>query len=256
MLLPQVEATPSGGVIPPIFTHRSGYWYDSWGVKRDDAESQNGYLPLLYSETVGVNRELAYSIGESFRNRYSDRNAMAEAILKYVQKWTVYGYDGDNVVMGGVHQEEWAWNADEMAHSIDQNLGVVAVGDCEDLAFLSATIYTGAGYETAIVDAVDHVALLIWLPGYSNADKYWELSDDSRGAGWIWVEATGSENPLGWTPSDFFDGDWSAYTYNNGVYEQRQPVQSDFGFGTTDDMDMILMIVFILFIVLSRILRR
>ena len=63
-------------------------------------------------------------------------------------------------------------------------------------------MYFAAGYNVTIVDAVDHVALLIWLPEFPNANIYWDVGD-GRGAGWIWVEATGDRNPLGWTPDDY-----------------------------------------------------
>jgi hypothetical protein len=253
--VPQARAIPSGGVLPPKFTHKSGFWYDEWGLTRDYAEGSDGYIPGLQSETIGVNKELAYSIGERFGSSYSDRNAMAAAILKYVQTWTEYGYDSDNVVMGRVAQDEWAWNADEMAHNIDERSGAVAVGDCEDLAFLCATIYDGAGIETAIVDAPEHVALLIWLPDFQNANQYWSLPEDGRGAGWIWVEATGSKNPVGWTPSDFFDGDWTAYTLVDGVYHPQQPVQSESSSGF-DNLDLLIAIGFLLLIIISRVFRR
>ena len=254
--VPQVRGIPSGGVMPPTFTHRSGFWYDEWGLTRDYPEGRDGYIPGLESETIGVNKELAYSIGERFRDTYSDRNAMAAAILRYVQTWTQYGYDDENVVMGGVAQEEWAWNADEMAHNIDESSGAVAVGDCEDLAFLCATVYNGSGFETAIIDAPEHVALLIWLPDFQNANQYWELPEDGRGAGWIWVESTGSKNPLGWTPSDFFDGDWTAYTLVDGVYYSQQPIQSGSSLFGSDDIDLLLLIGFIVLIILSKIFRR
>ena len=68
----------------------------------------------------------------------------------------------------GVAQDEWAWNADEMAHAFNPTTGVTAIGDCEDMAFLCGTIYVGAGFDAAIVDAPDHVALLIWLPEFCN----------------------------------------------------------------------------------------
>ena len=64
----------------------------------------------------------------------------AEAILNYVQTWTDYGYDEDNVFRNGEAQIEWAWNADEMAHMFDETTFSVAIGDCEDMAFLCATI--------------------------------------------------------------------------------------------------------------------
>ena len=254
-LVPLVGAIPSGGRIPPSFTHRGGYWYDDWGLTRDEAEGDSGYLPGLFSETTGSNAELAYSVGEGFRGGYPDNNSMASAILGYVQRWTTYGYDEDNVVMGGVAQGEWAWNADEMAHSMDENLGLVAVGDCEDLAFLSATIYAGAGYETAIVDTTDHVALLVWLPDYPNANVYWDLSGDDRGAGWVWVEATGSENPVGWTPSEYFDGIWSAYVYDGGTYHEYEPLESVAGSGSID-LDLVFVVAFLLLIIIFRIFRR
>jgi hypothetical protein len=41
------------------------------------------------------------------------------------------------------------------------------------------------------------------------ADILWRAR--ARGAGWIRVEATGSSNPLGWTPPDFENGGWTVY---------------------------------------------
>lgn len=108
VLVPNVRAIPSDGIIPPSFTYRSGYWYDAWGITRDDAKGSDGYIPRLYSETTGINSELAFSIGEGFRSQNSDNNTMEAAILKYIQTWTKHGYDSDNVVMGGIPQEEWA----------------------------------------------------------------------------------------------------------------------------------------------------
>jgi hypothetical protein len=200
------EAFPSSD-----FTQKNGEWYDSWGIDRNAYDGLHGFLPNLAYETLGTNKELAYAIGESFKENYASTNSRAEAILRYVQTWTEYGYDSDNVVKGGVPQDEWAWNADEMAHKFDTSTGVKAVGDCEDMAFLCATIYTGAGIDAAVVDAPEHVACLIWLPDYPNADNYWNLPNDNRNEGWIWVEATGIDNPLGWTPPDFTDGNWNAY---------------------------------------------
>jgi hypothetical protein len=211
------------------FTKEGEDWYDSWGIDRNWYSGPHGYLPDLASETLNENKELAYSIGEWFNDTYESKTARAEAILKYVQTWTEYGYDSDNVIRDGVAQEEWAWNADEMAHSFNETTGVKAIGDCEDLAFLCGTIYMGAGFDAAVVDAPDHVALLIWLPEYSNADNYWDIPDDGRGAGWIWVESTGSTNPLGWTPSDFDDGDWTAYPLGQlePVAEESEPIPMD-----------------------------
>ena len=65
--------------------------------------------------------------------------------------------------MNGEAQEEWAWNVDEMAHMLNETTNKIAVGDCEDLAFLCATMYMAAGIDAAMVLAPQHVALLIWL---------------------------------------------------------------------------------------------
>ncbi len=211
------------------YTQKSGYWYDDWDINRNNYSGRNGYLPNLAYETLGDNKDLAFRIGESFLNRYVSKTERATAILNYVQTWTEYGYDEENVFMNGEPQDEWAWNADETAYRFNENTGVVAIGDCEDLAFLCATIYTGAGIEAAIVDAPGHVALLIWLPEYANADSYWDIPDDNRGSGWIWVEATGGSNPLGWTPPDYDDGNWSAYPIGNIEPIGDEPVsQTDF----------------------------
>ena len=213
------------------FTLQDGDWYDNWGIDRNYYGGSHGYLPSLASETLGENKELAYSIGEWFQSNYPSKTERAVAVLKYVQKWTEYGYDSDNVVRDGVPQDEWAWNADEMAHAFNETTGAIAIGDCEDMAFLCGTIYVGAGFDAAIVDATDHVALLIWLPEFSNANSYWDIPNDDRDSGWIWVEATGSSNPLGWTPPDFEDGGWTAYPIGSLEFvaepEPSQPLSTD-----------------------------
>jgi len=248
--LPIAEAFPSGNTNPPTFTYKEGEWYDSWGVPRTWTYGGNGFIPILSSETLGANKDLAFTIGERFRHTYSNNITMADAILAYVQRWTEYGYDEDNVYMNKVYQEEWAWNADEMAQAFNENQGIIAIGDCEDMAFLCLTIYSAAGIETAIIDAPQHCALLIWMPEYPNANIYWELSDDDRGPGWIWVEATGEENPVGWTPSDYNDGYWTAYTLENGVYKEQHPTQD---YSEDDYWGTLLEIISIIIIIIMRI---
>ncbi len=210
------------------FTLEDGDWYDNWGIDRNNYAGPHGFLPALATETLKENKELAYSIGEQFQIEYPVKTERAVAILKYIQRWTEYGYDSENVVRNDVPQEEWAWNADEMAHSFNENTGETAVGDCEDMAFLGGTMYVGAGFDAAIVDAPEHAALLIWLPEFSNANSYWDLPNDDRDAGWIWVEATGSSNPLGWTPPDFENGEWTAYAIGNlDFVAEPEPTESD-----------------------------
>ena len=228
----EASSFPSGGTWPPTFTRGiDGDWYDSWGFNRNYYGGEHGYMPNLAYETLGVNKELAYNLGAAFRADYPSKTQRAVEILKYIQRWTDYGFDKDNVVMGGSAQEEWAWNADEMAHRFSTATNTIAIGDCEDMAFLGATLYTAAGFDAALVDAPKHVALLIWLPEYANANYYWDIPDDDRKAGWIWVEATGERNPLGWTPPDFADGEWTAYPFGLMIssvgYTPQRPEEED-----------------------------
>ena len=238
----------ASGLPASSFSLQDGDWYDTWGIDRNYYGGPHGYLPSLAYETLGENKELAYSIGEWFQENYPSKTERAVAILRYVQKWTEYGYDSDNVIRDGVAQDEWAWNADEMAHAFNESTGVKAVGDCEDMAFLCATIYMGAGFDAAIVDATDHCALLIWLPEFTNANDYWDIPNDGRDAGWIWVEASGSSNPLGWTPPDFENGGWTAYPLGSQqLVPQPEPSQPD-----SSDVDILSIIVaIILSIILS-----
>ena len=203
-------------------------YYDDWGIYRTYYTGPNGFLPNLADETLGQYKGAAYELGLGFQESYPSRTERAVSILKYVQRWTQYGWDEDNVIVEGYSQPEWAWNADEMKDALNEATGVKAIGDCEDMAFLCGTIYVGAGIEVAIVDAPEHCALVIWLPEYSNADKYWDLPNDGREAGWIWVEATGDSNPLGWTPPDFEDGGWTAYPIGDlNFLPEPQPYTSD-----------------------------
>ncbi len=206
-----VMALPSGGY-PPTFKYRNGLWYDDWNITRNAWYGEDGYLPQMANESLGTNKELAYGLGQDFRSTYPEKVERAEEILKFVQKWMKYGHDEDYVTMGGEPQREWAWNADEMAHKIKeaQNSYSIARGDCEDFSFLCGIIYLGAGFEVALVSPEGHVALLIWLPEYPDANVYWDIGD-GKGYGWIWVEATGDKNRLGWTPPEFGDGRFDVY---------------------------------------------
>jgi hypothetical protein len=195
---------------PSAFIHQNGFWYDAWDYTRDYALGVAGFMPNLAYEVLGEWQDRAFDWGKEFIEFYPDTVTRAEAILSFVQQWTEYGYDEDNVQMGGSAQIEWAWNADDMATRINFDTSTVAIGDCEDLAFLCSAIYEGAGFDTAMVLTSDHAALLVWLPEYPNVIK-WDLIDDGRDYGWIWVESTGENNPLGWTPDEYRDGDWEAF---------------------------------------------
>ena len=251
-LLASVSKSASGFQSSDFYL-QNGDWHDDWGINRNNFAGPNGYLPNLAFETLGENRELAYDIGVWFQNIYQIETDRAEAILKYVQKWTEYGYDSDNVIKDGVPQEEWAWNADEMAHAFNETTGAKAIGDCEDMAFLCGTIYVAAGFDAAVVDATDHAALLLWLPEFANANYYWDLPNDDRDAGWIWVEATGSSNPLGWTPPDFDDGGWTAHPIGSSEFVvEPTPTQSTSdGFPSIDLEVLIAIASIILSIILA-----
>lgn len=243
------QSLTANGLPASSFTIHEGDWYDNWGINRNYYGGSNGYMPNLAVETLNENKELAYSIGEWFQANYLSETDRAVAILRYVQTWTEYGYDSDNVVRGGISQDEWAWNADEMAHAFNETTGVKAVGDCEDMAFLCGTIYVAAGFDAAVVDAPEHVALLIWLPEFSNANTYWDLSNDDRDAGWIWVEATGSSNPLGWTPPDFENGIWTPYPIGDLEFTgDSEPTQSP---SISIDLEVLVVIVVVILSVIS-----
>jgi hypothetical protein len=245
------------------FYQQNGDWHDNWGIDRNDAGTNGnlpGYLPNIECETLGNNKELAYSIGQWFQNNYPDKTDRAVAILKYVQTWTYYAYDKDFKSMNGVPQEEWCQNADEFAHAFNQTTGVKAPGDCDCMATLCGTIYVAAGFDTALVDCTTHEAVLIWLPEFSNANDYWDIGD-GRGTGWIWVEATGSSNPLGWTPPDFENGDWTAYPITNSSQFVNNPegfqpnVGSTGSTSTSFDLDTLGFIVAIIFSLLITLIR-
>ena len=89
--------------------------------------------------------------------------------------------------------EEFAQNADELAIAILEN--GTAPGDCEDDAILLAVLYKAAGFRSAIVLAPDHAAALVHLPNYNKAARVLTLEGE---AGWVWAEATGRTNALGW----------------------------------------------------------
>ncbi len=117
-----------------------------------------------------------------------------------------------------------------MAHMFDETTSTVAIGDCEDMAFLCSTLYIAAGFDVVLVSPEGHVALMIWLPEHDNANYYWDIQD-GRGEGWIWVEPTGENNPLGWTPPDFTDGNFEVYTLNSMItkvnYSPSDPQAED-----------------------------
>ena len=153
-----------------------------------------GFLPLS-----------AYVKGFQFAQEYPNLEQRAEAIFAYARDGVSYASDRSQ--FGYV---EFAQNADELADIIAEE--GKAYGDCEDYAFLLGVMYLGAEIRSAIVLAPDHAATLVYLPGYGEANRVLALEGED---GWIWAEATGGNNPLGWMPDQYMRVELAAQELTN-----------------------------------------
>lgn len=191
------------------FHEMNGEVFDDWQVCRtrvfgDDGfyqASETTFRPVIAFESLGGKAGLAYSLGEQFVRKYPDEARRAEETFYFVRDRVKYTPDVDQF-----ERDEFAQNADELAATIDQE--GVGYGDCEDSAVLLAVMYKGAGYRSAIALAPGHTAALVHLPGYKKATAVFELDGE---AGWVWAEATGSNNPLGWIPKELANRKLAAY---------------------------------------------
>lgn len=187
--------------------------YDDWDVCRTRGDGSDGFLsyaggefdPIIAYESLGDNAGRAYVTGFQFAQEYPDLDLRAEAIFAYARDGV--SYTSDRSQFGYV---EFAQNADELA-------GIIAgegkaYGDCEDYAFLLGVMYLGAEMRSAIVLAPDHAATLVYLPGYVGANRVLTLDGEE---GWIWAEATGGNNPLGWMPDQYMRVDLAARELKN-----------------------------------------
>jgi len=199
-----VLATPSANL-----ESRNGDVFDDWEICRTRAFGEDGFYqisettfrPVIAFESLGENADLAYSLGEQIADKYPDRLQRAEAVFRFVRDSVKYTPDIDQF-----KYEEFALNADELATTIvEKGLGY---GDCEDSAVLLAVMYKGAGYRSAIVVGSCHTAVLVYLPDYNKATAVFELEGEP---GWVWAEATGKNNPLGWVPKEFIGVKLAAY---------------------------------------------
>jgi predicted transglutaminase-like cysteine proteinase len=179
------SAFPSEG-----FYQRGGDIFDDWEICRTSA-----------FESLGEQADLAYSLGEQIAANYPDPVQRAEAVFDFVRDRVEYTSDIDQ---NG--SEEFAQNADELATTIMED--GTGEGDCEDMAVLLAVMYKAAGFRSAIVLVSGHTAVLVYLPGYNEATTFFELKGEP---GWIWAEATGRNNPLGWAPEQYLDTKIAAY---------------------------------------------
>ncbi len=212
-------ASPSEG-----FHEVNGDVFDDWEICRTRAFGEDGFYqvsettfrPVIAFESLGENAALAYSLGQQIAEEYPDQIQRAEAVFRFVRDGVEYTPDIDQFGL-----EEFAQNADELATRVDQNS--VGYGDCEDSAVLLAVMYKGAGFRSAIVIGEEHTAALVYLPDYDEAIAFFKLEGEQ---GWIWAEATGRNNPLGWVPKEFLDGNLAAYEVTEEAMARAEPPQA------------------------------
>jgi hypothetical protein len=198
------SAFPSEG-----FYTRGGDIFDDWEICRTTAFDEDGFYqitetgfrPVIAFQSLGEQANVAYSLGEQIANQYPDPLQRAEAVFSFVRDRVEYTSDID---LNG--SEEFAQNADELAMTIMKDGS--GDGDCEDMTVLLAVMYRAAGFRSAIMLLSEHTAVLVYLPDYTEATVFFELEGET---GWIWAEATGRNNPLGWAPEQYLDMEIPAY---------------------------------------------
>ncbi|MFC2014992.1 transglutaminase domain-containing protein [Chloroflexota bacterium] len=198
LLVSPALAAPSQG-----FFERGDDIYDSFGISRNRSSDDDGFFqitknnfdPIIARESLGENIDAAWELGQSFSGKYPEPKQRAREIFYFVRDRVVYTPDIDEF-----GREEFAQNADELVTTI-QEKGRSA-GDCEDDAILLAVLYKAAGFRSAIALAPGHAAALVYLPDYNKAVRTFTLEGEK---GWVWAEATGSTNELGWLPASLVD---------------------------------------------------
>ena len=183
------------------FFERGDEIYDSFDICRSRFTGEDGYLqltkygfdPIIVRESLGKNIDVAWELGRTFSDKYPEPNQRAQYIFNFVKNKVVYTSDVDEF-----GREEFAQNADELAGVILENGS--APGDCEDSAILLAVLYKAAGFRSAILFTPGHAAALVYLPDYNKTAHVLTLEGE---AGWVWAEATGRNNSLGWLPPSY-----------------------------------------------------
>jgi len=212
------SAFPSEG-----FYQRGGDIFDDWEICRTAAFgadgfyqiTETGFRPVIAFESLGEQADVAYSLGEQIANEYPDPLLRAEAVFRFVRDRVEYTSDIDQT-----GNEEFARNADELAMTIVED--GIGDGDCEDMAVLLAVMYRAAGFRSAIVLVPEHTAVLVYLPDYNKATAFFELEGEP---GWIWAEATGRNNPLGWAPEQYLDTEIEAYEISAEIPAYEIPAE-------------------------------
>jgi len=205
------------------FHEKSGDIFDDWEIRRTTAFGQNGFYqttetgfrPVIAFESLGEQADLAYSLGEQIAVEYSDPLQRAEAVFHFVRDRVEYTSDIEQT-----GNEEFAWNADELATAIVED--GIGHGDCEDMAALLAVMYQAAGFRSAITLLPEHTAVLVYLPEYNQATAFFELEGEP---GWVWAEATGRNNPLGWVPEQYRGTKIAAYEISAEIPAYEIPAQ-------------------------------
>ena len=197
--------------------------FDDWDISRTRATgadgfyqiSEKGFRPVIALESLGEEADIAYGMGEQMAGKYPDRVQRAEKIFYYVRDRVRYTPDIDQF-----QHDEFAQNADELADRIAQN--GFAYGDCEDSAVLLVVMYQGAGYRSAIAVAPGHTAAMVYLPEYKKGSIFNMNGEE----GWVWAEATGRNNPLGWVDKDLIDDDLFAYEIKDERVTRTLPTEA------------------------------
>ncbi len=205
------------------FYEERGEAFDDWDICRTNAAGHDGFFqlspagdfhPIILGESLGENSDKAYRIGEQLAQDYPDIHQRAEAIFTFVREKVRYTPDEDQFIF-----PEFAQNADELAATIEAES--IAYGDCEDYAVLLAVIYKAAGIRSAIVLVSSHAATLVYLPGYDSANQIFSVNGEP---GWIWAEATGENNPLGWMPERFIGETIGVYEVLDEALVEVEPI--------------------------------
>jgi len=196
--------------------------YDDWSICRTNGDGNDGFFrrigdrfePVIAAESLGGNTQRAYVLGMQFAEEYPSVTQRAEAVFAYARDRVQYTSDYSQF-----GYPEFAQNADELADVLEKD--GMAYGDCEDYAVLLGVMYLGAGLRSAVVLAPEHAAALVYLPGYSKANVFLTVAGDR---GWVWAEATGGTNPLGWAPEEFLNERLLAYELaNEGLAPGKPP---------------------------------
>jgi len=188
--------------------------FDEWEICRTRASGKDGFYqiteigsreirfrPVIAFQSLGEQANLAFSLGEQIASEYPNSLQRAEAVFHFVRDRVEYTPDIEQT-----GNEEFAQNADELAIAIVED--GIGQGDCEDMVVLLAVMYKAAGFRSAILLVPEHTALLVYLPDYNKATAFFELEGES---GWVWAEATGRNNPLGWVPERYLGTEIAAY---------------------------------------------